>query len=319
MRELSTDVAIVGSGIVGLAWAWEAARRGQRVVILERSATPQGGTIRNFGMVWPIGQPFGALYQVALQSRLQWLELAERTGLSVQPCGSIHAVYDPLEAAVLEEFVALARPQGVACEFLTSAEAGQRMPGLRLAGLQAALFSPTECVVDPRQVPETLLRYLTEQYPVTVVRGQTVVDVQPGVLRTATHMTIRNTDTFIASGADLETLFPAEFGSLGIQRCKLHMMRTAPQPGGWNLGPHLAGGLTLGHYRAFRSCASLEQLRAQHSVLYPEFQKFGIHVMASQNADGEVILGDSHEYDAAITPFDHRRIDELILQYLRQM
>ena len=51
----------------------------------------------------------------------------------------------------------------------------------------------------------------------------------------------------------------------------------------------------------------------------PEFIRHGIHVMASQNALGEVVIGDSHEYDDAIEPFDKPAIDSLILGYLENM
>ena len=60
------DVAIVGGGIVGLAQAWMASRQGAHVGLFERSSVAQGATVRNFGMIWPIGQPAGELYDVAL-------------------------------------------------------------------------------------------------------------------------------------------------------------------------------------------------------------------------------------------------------------
>ena len=51
----------------------------------------------------------------------------------------------------------------------------------------------------------------------------------------------------------------------------------------------------------------------------PEFVRYGIHVMASQNGLGEVVIGDSHEYDSDISPFDKPRIDAMILSYLREL
>ncbi|MCU0706376.1 MAG: FAD-dependent oxidoreductase, partial [Fimbriiglobus sp.] len=181
----TVDVAIVGAGIVGLAWAWSAARRGLSVTVFERGRQAEMASVRNFGMVWPIGQPAGELYQTAMESRRFWLELRDKAGVWLEECGSVHAVYEDDERAVLEEFAAVAPGLGVECELLSPAAAATRFTHLNPAGLKAVLHSPTECVVDPRQAIAQLPRFLAEAHGVKFHFNTAVVGIESPTLTTA--------------------------------------------------------------------------------------------------------------------------------------
>src|SRR5262249_35296786 len=85
----------------------------------------------------------------------------------------------------------------------------------------------------------------------------------------------------------------------------------------FRIGPHLAAGLTLRHYASFARCPTLPALVRRLDAELPEYGRYGIHVLVSQNGAGELTLGDSHVYGAEISPFDDPIIDELVLAYLR--
>lgn len=313
------DVAIVGSGILGLAFAWEAAQRGKSVVVFERDPRAQGASIRNFGMVWPIGQPPGDAYDTALRSRERWLQLGREGVCWINPCGSLHAVYETDEDEVLREFAEVAPAKGMSCEYLSPDTTVQRFPAVATRGLKGSLFSDTEVAVDPRQAIAEIPKWLAAKFGVTFHFGTTVTDVQPGLLKTSRGDQYRAEQIFIASGIDFETLFPQMYLTAGIRKCKLQMMRTPPQPKGWKLGMHLAGGLTLAHYKAFEVCNTLPALKRRFVQTMPEYVKYGIHVLASQNELGEVTLGDSHEYDSDISIFNNERIDDMVLDYMQKL
>jgi glycine/D-amino acid oxidase-like deaminating enzyme len=79
----------VGAGIIGLATAYHLASRGRRVVVFERSARASGASVRNFGMLWPIGQPAGPARTQALRSPKIWSGLLREARLRHDPCGSL--------------------------------------------------------------------------------------------------------------------------------------------------------------------------------------------------------------------------------------
>ncbi|HWB13553.1 MAG TPA: TIGR03364 family FAD-dependent oxidoreductase [Pirellulales bacterium] len=316
------DVAVVGAGIMGIAHAWMAARRRLRVLLLERSPVAQGASVRNFGMIWPIGQPAGELYSLALRSRDLWLELNSHRAASVEQCGSIHLAHQQDELAVQEEFVGSSSGlSGPAHDvrMLTAREVASRTALANPDGLLAGMFSPTELRVDPRSAVARAAAWLGESLGVECCFGTSVVAVEDRHIRASDGRCWRADRVIVASGSDLETLFPEVLRSAGLVLCKLQMLRTAAQPHVALSTPHLASGLTLKHYAAFRDCPSWQRLQTRINTQTPELSRFGIHLMASQSASGEVILGDSHEYGEEISPFDKAEIDELILREARKV
>ena len=313
-----TGIAIVGAGIVGLAHAFLAARAGHEVTVFERNPVAIGASIRNFGMIWPIGQPPGPLHELAMRSCEIWRSILLEAGLPFLPTGSLHAAYREDEAAVGLEFATESRAAGYDCEWLNPTRTLELTGALRVDGLLGALWSSTELTVDPRLIIREIPKYLRDRYRVRFCFNTAVRTVESNRLIAGNDEWAANT-IIVAGGDDFVTLFPSQFATLNLNRCKLQMLRTVPQPAGWQLGPALAFGLTFRHYPAFEICASLPALRARVASETPELDRWGIHVMASETAAGEITLGDSHEYGLDIDAFDRPLINQLILDYAKSV
>lgn len=309
---------VVGAGILGMATARALALKGYKVTILEKSQQSLGASIRNFGMIWPIGQPDGHLYDRAIRSREIWKEYLKNAKIPFDPCGSIHLAYDNEEQNVVEElyehFLKSQRPVAL----LSPESIEKKFKGINGENLKSGLYSSDETIIDPREGIKHLPTYLKNYYNIDIVWGTAVTNVTTNTVWS--FKTKYNADIIcVCSGADFETLYPTKFKELPIIKTKLQMMRFVPNDKNYRIGTSVCGGLSLLHYKSFTASKSLDILKAKIESELPEYLKYGIHVMVSQNDKGELTVGDSHEYGLDFEPFDNQFINDLVLKYLRKL
>ena len=309
---------VVGAGILGMATARALAINGFKVQVIERSQFSIGASIRNFGMLWPIGQPDGQLYNRAIRSREIWKEYLNSSSISFNSCGSLHLAYSYEELDVLEELSSIFQDSGRPVTLITPEQIGNRFKGINQTNLKGGLFSNDEVIIDPREGIRNLPTYLNQKLGIEFIWGTAISRVKPGSVFSGS--TRFDADLiFICSGADFETLYPEVFNQQKITKCKLQMMRFVSDKPNYNLGTSICGGLSLLHYKSFTASKALETLKAKLQNELPEHLKWGIHVMVSQNMKGELTVGDSHEYGLDFEPFDKHFINQLILDYLKKM
>jgi FAD dependent oxidoreductase TIGR03364 len=310
------DDAVIGAGIMGLAHAYHLARRGHRVIVLERDPLARGASVRNFGMLWPVGQPFGAMRDLARLSLACWLDVLSSAGLWHRRTGSLHLAYHDDEARILEEFVKEETIRGEPYELLDATRVRALAPRVRQDGLRIALWSHDEVCVDPREVVGHVPAWLEHEYGVVFGFEDPVTEVRTNSV-TAMSGPLEVGRSWICSGDEMRSLFPELLARSGLIRCKLQMMRSHSLGDSCPIGPMLAAGLTLRHYAAFRDCPGLAALKERVARESPWLDRYGIHVLVSQNGQGELTIGDSHEYGGEIDPFDKAEIEGWILDYLR--
>lgn len=313
---MSNKAIVVGAGIVGLATARALSLHGFEVTVIEKYGAASGASVRNFGMIWPIGQPGGKMYDRAIRSREVWKEIGDAARFPYDECGSLHLAYHEDEWWVLQELKEAFGNEHRPVKLVTPKEINSSINGVNSKNLLGGLFSTTEMVIDPRQAIALLPKYLNENHRVNFIWNKTVTAVEPNKVYFPDG-SMQSDLICICSGADFETLYPGKFASLQITKCKLQMMRFVNLQTDFRIGTSLCGGLSLTHYDSFKAAPSLPLLKERYQNELPEYLSAGIHVMVSQNAKGELTVGDSHEYGLNFSPFDEAKINDFILNYLK--
>jgi FAD dependent oxidoreductase TIGR03364 len=307
------DLAVVGAGIVGLAHALAAARRGLRVVVFDRECQAIGASVRNFGFITVTGQQREECWRRALRSRDVWLEVASRAGIAIEHEGLVVVARRPEAMAVLEAFAAT--EMGAACELLDGRAARTRYPMLGEGSIEGALWSPHERRVESRCALPKLADWLERAHGVAFVRETLVKDIAPPHITTSAG-TFEAERVAVCPGDDLLTLYPDRIRALGIGRCRLHMLKVAPADRDFRLPAAVMSDLSLVRYLGYAELPEAAALMARLKVEQPHMLAQGIHLIAVQGRDGDLIVGDSHHYERSPSPFARADVDELILTEL---
>jgi len=313
---MTKNAIVVGAGIAGLAIARALSLKGYQVDVFERSERAVGASIRNFGMIWPIGQAAGVQYELAMRSKGIWQEIAKKVGFGYNQTGSLHVAYNNEEWEVIQELYESFISEGRIVELLSKELVINKFPEIKSKNLFGALYSGTEAIINPRLAIPLMASYLNESLNIQFKFGKSILHVENNLVFTTDK--IHQADLIvICNGADFETLYPSIFQLQPITKCKLQMMRFKSRDANYDIGTSLCGGLSLIHYDSFKVAPSLQKLREKYQQEMPEYLSHGIHVMVSQNELGELTVGDSHLYGLTHDPFDQAEINMLILKYLQ--
>lgn len=302
---IEVDVCVVGAGIVGLAHAHEAVSRGLTVAVLDRASRALGASVRNFGHVFISAMGDGIALECALTARERWLEFASCTGLPVLEAGSLVIARHEDELAVMER---LARDGRRGARLVTARQATALVP-IAPEGIIGALYAQLDLRVDPRRAAAALAAAL----PVEPIWNAHVHQIEPGIVH-STRAEVRAPAIFVCPGPDFDTLPPdLQPRRQGLTRCKLQMLRVAPPSPGASVVPALLTGLSLLRYPGFLAQPGIAEVRRRLESERPELLAAGVHLIVTQLPDGDLILGDTHDYGPAPSPFTDERLDDLVL------
>jgi D-hydroxyproline dehydrogenase subunit beta len=308
-----TDVLVVGAGIVGLAHALTAVRRGLTVRVLDRDAQANGASVRNFGFVTVTGQQAGDTWRRARRSRDVWAEMAPQAGIAVAHQGLLVAAHRPEAESLLQAFVRT--EAGAECRLLTPAEAQARVAVLRTDGLRAALWSPHELRVESRDAIPRLAAWLQSAHGVDIRRSVQALFIDPPAIETTAGRFEADT-VIVCPGDDFLGLYSQRIAAYGLTRCALQMMRVVPGTP-MRLGAAVMSDYGLVRYLGYAELEPAVALRRAIERDEPEMLEHGVHLIAVQSPhDDSLVVGDSHHYATTPLPFGRDDVDRLILREL---
>ena len=313
-RTIETDVCVVGAGLVGLAHAHAARRRGLNVIVLERDVRAVGGSVRHAGHLFFSALPVGGALDTAELARERWLELLRRAGAFVDEAGTVIVARNSDELAVME---AAAAEREERARMLTP-DGVTELAQIPVRGLVGGFHGMRDLRVDPRAVTAALARLLAQDPSARIEWGTQVTEVEPGLVH-AGQLRVRAQAIVVCPGTGQPPV-PVAIRPRGteIVDAGVQMLRVAA-PTGRRYRPALATGLSLLQHPAFSAQPGGEQLRARAELEHPELVERGIQVLVTQVPGGDLIIGESRTFEKLAVPFLTERGYRLLLEQAQML
>lgn len=306
------DVVVVGAGIVGLAHAYHAYRRGLRVAVVDHAGGVVGASVQNFGHACITAQS-GAAFDYARAGRRHWLDLSRLAGFWSATAGTYCVARHEDELQVMREFVSRRAAGDV--QLLNRPEILDRVP-VKDSRAIGGMYLPNDLQVDPRTAAPSIAHWL-ESVGAQFYWRTAATGFDEGVVHTSRGSLCAGT-TFITVNHDIDRLFPELAERDALVRCRLQMLR-ARLPLEFQLPAPLFTGWSLLRYAGFEGLPSVaavaQRLRAEH----PDYVAIDLHQMYTPQPDGSVLIGDTHVREVDAPAFQSELGFDVLLEESRKL
>jgi glycine/D-amino acid oxidase-like deaminating enzyme len=281
MSNTTFDVAIVGAGIVGAACADGLARRGLRVVVVDREIVGSGATAAGMGHI-VVMDDSEAQFALTRYSQQLWEELRPELpeDAEYQQCGTVWVAADEEEMIEVHRKRDYYGKRGVPTEVLDAQTLRIIEPNLR-PGIAGGLLVPEDGVLYPPCAARFFIGR-AEERGVDLRLGATVEQIGQGRVRLTDGSEISAEVIVNAAGTYAPHLTPG----LEIRKRKGHLVITDRYPG------------FVRH-----QLVELGYLKSAHSV---SGDSVAFNVQPRQT--GQILIGSSRQYGA-----EHKEVDNSVL------
>jgi D-hydroxyproline dehydrogenase subunit beta len=282
----SADVLIVGAGIVGAACAFELAKAGLQVTVVEERFTSAGATGASMGHI-VVMDDSEAQFSLTRYSQTLWEELHEELPPKVEfeKCGTIWVAADEEEMAEVRRKHAYYLARGVRTEILDPQALNEAEPHLRTS-LAGGLLVTGDSVIYPPAAASFLLEKAVA-LGASLRTGKAVISLEKGNARLSDGTTLSAGRLINAGGQFSPKLTPG----IQVKPRKGHLVITDRYPG------------TVRH-----QLVELGYLKSAHSLTS---DSVAFNVQPRKN--GQLLIGSSRQYD-----IEHDEVESAILSRMLQ-
>ena len=275
------DVAIVGAGIVGAACADECARRGMRVVIVDRDVIGGGATAAGMGHI-VVMDDSDAQFALTRYSQQLWQELRSELpdDVEYEQCGTIWVAADEEEMVEVWRKRDYYAKRNVPTEVLDARQLQSLEPNLR-EGLAGGLLVPEDGVLYPPCAARFLIGRAQER-GAKLRLGAPAAQIDNGEIRLTDGASISAQIIVNAAGAHSADLTPG----IEVKKRKGHLVITD-------------------RYNGFvrHQLVELGYLKSAHSV-----SSDSVAFNVQPRRTGQILIGSSRQYGA-----EHKEVDQHML------
>lgn len=292
MSPRSSQVVIVGAGIVGAACARALARDGFQVTVIDRAPVGSGATAAGMGQV-VVMDDSEAEFALTRYSQELWNDLANElpSDSEFERRGTIWVAADDEEMAGVPHKQAFYERRGIATEILENRHLARLEPNLR-GNLAGGLLVPGDCVTYPPCATRWLLEE-AQRRGARVRLGVEVVTLTGHEVRLRDGSSMHAESTVNATGS----WAPQLTAGLPVRPRKGHLVITDRYPG------------FLTH-----QLAELGYLKSAHGT-----EAASVACNVQPRKTGQLLIGSSRQFDVAtpeVEPAMLRRMVARALEYL---